>query len=325
MQVGCSAACTFDAGCKLTAKTATQIVCPSGVISPSLVNPHDHLTYAQNNPYKNTGERYEQRNDWRERAERPTMLVVPGGSHHGPGSLRASSAVSSAERRPRVGAGRRQRRLLRHGRQPGPCGARAVHNCRWSSTATFPLGDVSRHPACDRLRVPERRHVERASPRTTPILPHVAEGIDALAARKRIRVSHVEERPGPRRPRRARARSCRPSASRAFDYADMAQHGTSSDLVAALEHHPVRQHRNRDGSVARMGINIALGTDLTATGSMDLLRELACADSFGIANVPRRLLQRSRSLDDGDRERRRGDVATWRAPRDARPGQTRRS
>ena len=47
------------------AAAATRVVCPDGVVSPGLINAHDHLTFAQNAPYTRTAERYEHRHDWR--------------------------------------------------------------------------------------------------------------------------------------------------------------------------------------------------------------------------------------------------------------------
>ena len=43
--------------------TPPVIACPAGVISPGLVNPHEHLTY-QNNPPIVHAEKYENRSDW---------------------------------------------------------------------------------------------------------------------------------------------------------------------------------------------------------------------------------------------------------------------
>ncbi len=48
--------------------------------SPGLINTHDHITYAQNSPYTDTGERYEARNDWRKGLRGHTKLNVPGGA-----------------------------------------------------------------------------------------------------------------------------------------------------------------------------------------------------------------------------------------------------
>ena len=40
---------------------ATKIICPRGVISPGLINTHDHITYTNDSPGVDGGERYEQR------------------------------------------------------------------------------------------------------------------------------------------------------------------------------------------------------------------------------------------------------------------------
>ena len=59
--IQCSACdCSATAG----AAEATVVSCPEGVISPGLINAHDHITY-QGAPYARTAERYEHRHDWR--------------------------------------------------------------------------------------------------------------------------------------------------------------------------------------------------------------------------------------------------------------------
>ena len=52
-------------GCDCDTTGATIVTCPQGVISPGLINSHEHITYSQNSPYTDTGERYEHRHDWR--------------------------------------------------------------------------------------------------------------------------------------------------------------------------------------------------------------------------------------------------------------------
>jgi hypothetical protein len=64
--------------CSAGATGATRIRCPNGVISPGLVNAHDHLTFAQNSPYTDTGERYEQRHDWRRGLRGHTQITSAG-------------------------------------------------------------------------------------------------------------------------------------------------------------------------------------------------------------------------------------------------------
>ncbi len=55
---------------------------------------------------------------------------------------------------------------------------------------------------------------------------------------------------------------------------------------------------------SRLGVNIALGTDWMPSGSMNLLRELECADSFNTKYLDE-LLQRQAAVGDGHLERRR--------------------
>ena len=52
-------------GCNCAQGGETTIACGGATISPGLINTHDHLAYTQDTPYTDTGERYEQRSDWR--------------------------------------------------------------------------------------------------------------------------------------------------------------------------------------------------------------------------------------------------------------------
>jgi hypothetical protein len=47
---------------------ATRIECKDAVVSPGLINPHDHISFANNPPHELTTERYEHRHDWRKGA-----------------------------------------------------------------------------------------------------------------------------------------------------------------------------------------------------------------------------------------------------------------
>ena len=44
-------------------------------MSPGLINTHDHITFTQNSPYNDTGERYEDRHQWRKGG-----VNIPGGT-----------------------------------------------------------------------------------------------------------------------------------------------------------------------------------------------------------------------------------------------------
>src|SRR5215208_7102065 len=43
-------------GCDCAQGGETTIVCPSGTVSPGLINTHDHITFTHNAPYTDTGE-----------------------------------------------------------------------------------------------------------------------------------------------------------------------------------------------------------------------------------------------------------------------------
>ena len=45
--------------------TQIQVDCADGVISPGLINPHDHIGYTEGWPIDHGDKRYEHRHDWR--------------------------------------------------------------------------------------------------------------------------------------------------------------------------------------------------------------------------------------------------------------------
>ncbi len=65
--------------CSAQAAGATTLVCPTGVLSPGLINTHDHINF-ENSPRLNpdTGERFEHRHDWRKGLEGHTKLNIGG-------------------------------------------------------------------------------------------------------------------------------------------------------------------------------------------------------------------------------------------------------
>src|SRR5262249_4652504 len=59
---------------------ASVVSCPDGVISPGLINPHDHISYANNGPIGHGTERYEHRHDWRTGAHGHTKITTKSGA-----------------------------------------------------------------------------------------------------------------------------------------------------------------------------------------------------------------------------------------------------
>ena len=71
--------------------SATKIECKNAVLSPGLINPHDHISFANNPPHKPTDERYEHRHDWRKGARQHTKIAT--------GAKSVANAVDAAELR----------------------------------------------------------------------------------------------------------------------------------------------------------------------------------------------------------------------------------
>src|SRR5690606_19390210 len=64
--------------CEAIEPGATTVTCPEGAISPGLINTHEHITYSQNDPAPDTGERYEHRHQWRRGLGGPTEIPASG-------------------------------------------------------------------------------------------------------------------------------------------------------------------------------------------------------------------------------------------------------
>jgi hypothetical protein len=58
---------------------ATRLSCPQGIISPGLINSHDHLSWANVSPQSAGNERFEHRNDWRGGKRGHHKISMPAG------------------------------------------------------------------------------------------------------------------------------------------------------------------------------------------------------------------------------------------------------
>ncbi len=271
--VGCKADCDADPACSAAAATATSITCPNGVISPGLINTHDHITYAQNSPYTDKGERYEHRQEWRKGQNGHQEIPAPGNATADQvrwGELRFlfGGAVST------VGSGGQTgllRNLDKSNMFEGLAGQKAVN------FDVFPLRDSSGKPikptSCSEYSGPVQAS-DIAN--EDAYLPHVAEGIDARAEMEFVCL-------GPDNPKSNvlidKSAFIHGVGLTAKDYSAMSENGTS--LIWSPRSNITLYGQTAAVTVAaRTGVNIALGTDWMPTGSMNLLRELRCADSF---------------------------------------------
>lgn len=272
-------------GCDCTAGSAgaTEIVCPDVAISPGLINAHDHVTFAgawpygdtrpSGNPSLMTEERYEHRHDW-------------GGGLRGHREIPSRGGRSNTAKMQWL-----ELRQLMSGTTSifgsgGPAGFlrnldSATRNELPEDGAeyqSFPLGDGSEQTlaasGCDAYPLCSGSVCGFSPTGTAAFVPHVAEGIDAEA---RNEVTCLRE-----------------GALDVFTPRTAIIHGVGLQAqdIAALAEEEVelvwspRTNITLYGDTARvteyatLGVTIGMGTDWVATGSMSMLRELACADSF---------------------------------------------
>ncbi|MBX7113722.1 MAG: DUF4215 domain-containing protein [Myxococcaceae bacterium] len=259
------------------AAAATQVQCPKGVISPGLINSHDHISF-QSAPQPRTDERYEHRHDWRVRDHDGHTQISSGGSSSAAmihwGELRQVMAGTTSIVGATYGANSNAgllRNLDSSGGQEGLNeGAKGV------LSETFPLSDQSGAEIVSGCGYPS---VDTPSviPPDSAYLPHIAEGIEASALNEfRCLSSTMGGGQDVMTPRTGVVHGI---ALRAADVGTMATH------QASLVWSP-RSNVSLYGDTAavplyqRLGVKVALGTDWTISGSMNLLRELKCADSL---------------------------------------------
>ena len=261
--VGCD--CSGDAG----AAGATTIVCPDGVVSPSLINAHEHITFPAE-PAMTTDERYEHRHDWREGLGPHTE--IPSGSSG------SGAEVAFTELRHLLGgatsvngSGTGQGLLRNLDRASGLLGLSQpeVHY------QTFPLGDASGTKLTDSCDYASSRDTMSEISGDDAYTPHIAEGIDA-AARNEFVCSNDGGEFDLIEDRTAIIHGVGLGAS---EIGQMAAEGTAL-IWSPRTNVSLYGDTARVTEYATLGVPIALGTDWLRSGSMNLLRELACADQL---------------------------------------------
>jgi cysteine-rich repeat protein len=262
-----------DCSSRAGAAEATVISCPQGVISPGLINAHDHITF-QGPPRVGTEERYEHRHDWRRGNDGHTRVTNPGSSNIliTWGELRQVMAGTTS-----VAGSGGQPGLLRNldkesvttsgGNQQGLDEPALVYQ-------TFPLGDSGGTEVTSGCGYPG---IDSPSviPQHSAYFPHVGEGIEE-SARNEFRCTSTSANGGRDLFQRQTA-VIHGIAVTAEEIGTMATEGT--DLIWSP-----RSNMSLYGDTAmvpayrQMGVTIALGTDWLQSGSMNVLRELQCAD-----------------------------------------------
>jgi cytosine/adenosine deaminase-related metal-dependent hydrolase len=247
----------------------TIVACADGVISPGLVNPHEHITYANNRPMTDAGERYEHRHDWRTGADGHTEVRYDGDASEAQvlaAELRfvMSGATSLAGA---GGAGGLLRNLDLASGLEGLARSPAELD-------TFPLDDIDgtkREMGCNYGGSP----TTAASIEGVPAyLPHIAEGIDLAAANEFVcTTTGGENIVGPR---------TAIIHAVGLDARDIGYIEQSGAMVVWSPRSNIALYGDTAMVTAMdaMGVPLALGTDWLLSGSMNMLRELHCADEL---------------------------------------------
>ncbi|MEO6573116.1 MAG: amidohydrolase family protein [Polyangiaceae bacterium] len=249
---------------------ATVLDCTHGVISPSLINTHDHIDYSGSPPVPHGTERYDHRNDWRTGKNGHAALSPK------PTATTNKATVLAAELR-FVMSGATS--TVSSGGQPG-----LLRNLASSTQLeginipavrfdTFPLGDsngVEIPSGCAYPSLPTSSDLAGGH-----YFPHIAEGVNASAHNELVCLS-------------------------AGNANDVVQAKTSIIHSIAITATDAKLYKDRGSSVVwsartnislygdtapvtllkEAGVPITLGTDWLPSGSMNMLRELACADSL---------------------------------------------
>jgi cytosine/adenosine deaminase-related metal-dependent hydrolase len=248
---------------------AAVVTCADGVISPGLINPHEHITFAANRPIGDGPQRYEHRHEWRTGAGGNIELDVDGGASQEEvlaAELRfLMSGVTSI-----AGAGG-ERGLVRNLDIGSMLEGLPIAA---ANTDTFPLDDASGlmiEQGCDYSGGATTANQIAGE---SAYLPHIAEGINRAARNELVCTSMGEL--DLVAPQTAVIHAVGVSANDARllgeDYTRVVW-SPRSNIVLYGNTAPVTLLDN-------MGVAISLGTDWVASGSMNMFRELRCADEL---------------------------------------------
>lgn len=256
--------------CAAMAAGATEINCANGVISPGLINAHDHITFNQNPPYTvRSDERYEHRHDWRRGQNGHTSIPAPGNASNDQQAWHELRMVMSGTTSINGSGGVAGflRNLDRSTAQMEGLGQRTV------SYQTFPLGDSGGQRFAMGCGYPNIDPTSDATG-TDAYAPHVAEGIDNTARNEFLCI-----RSGMNDLVQRQSAFVHGIALLPIDIAEMATDGTKL-IWSPRSNITLYGETARVTEYARLGVTISLGTDWMPSGSMNMLRELRCADDL---------------------------------------------
>lgn len=257
-------------GCGCSAPDATVVRCPESVVSPGLINGYDHITFSHNLPVSDTGERYEQRHDWRVGARGHSQLSVTGGASNNQLLWSELRQVIAGTTSGSTSGGRPG--LLRNLDNATNQGLGLTPHRR----DTFPLGDSNGTQLSTGCGYPD---IETSAAVTAfpAYLPVIGEGIDSVARNELLCTS--SDLSGGQDLVQSHTAIGKGLVYDAEDLELLAADGTG---IIWSPRSNIRLYGDtaRVTAADALGVEIALGTDWIATGSMNMLRELACAGAW---------------------------------------------
>jgi len=268
--------------CADQAVDATRIICPDAAVSPGLVNAHDHVGWMNGAPWVASDAsvdpalRWEQRHDWRRGKRGNPRISEEGGSastdEKAFGELRFALAGGTAV----FGSGDLSgilRDLDRTGSGDNGLGQPGA------AYDTFPLGDNGGEQLASGCGYPDVSGPPSAS--TLAFAPHVSEGIDVEARNEFLCLTG--QGAGSKPALDNRAALVHGIGLNAVDVSLMAS--TGIDLIwSPRSNISLYGDTAQVTMMARTGVSIGLGTDWLPSGSMNMLRELKCADELNTNN-----------------------------------------
>jgi len=273
---GTAILCTgCDCGVDPAAADATTISCPNAVISPALINPHDHITFTEGEPIDHGETRYDHRHDWRGGLSTPSNPHGTGATGAGTrwGEVRMLlGGVTSM-----VGSGRADGLVRNLDQLADEDRALGLEDVEFE---TFSLGDSNEefHGECGW----NYKFDEVEASEMHAFLPHVAEGIDDYAAEEfRCQSTSFDNGQDFTEHNDTHIHGIGLNAA---DYYNMA-HDRTRLIWSPRSNLSLYGHTALVQILDRLGGVVALGTDWTYSGSMNMLRELACADQYNKTNL----------------------------------------
>jgi hypothetical protein len=258
--------------------TATRINCGENVISPGIINAHDHITYDNRAPLPSTvahdPRRYGHRNDWRDAWPTPPNQYGNTGSNTDGVRWNEIRQVFSGTTSV-TGSGHADGMIRNLDDVAAPEFALGFHALDYE---VFILNDnTSNEHTIPANCAWDYKFDERQVKALDALVSHASEGIDARS-RAEFQCQRTSFGGGQDfvEPNTAHVHVV---AANATDYYDMA---TDRSVLVWSPRSNIALFGNTSQAqvMARLGGTVAVGTDWTYSGSATMLRELACVDEY---------------------------------------------